>query len=320
MIDRRALLRGGAASGLALASPFAFSQAPQAGTLRLVLGVSPGGTLDAVTRQFAEVLARPARRAVVVENVTGASGIVAAQNVLRAPVGSSLLVGFPTLTTLPLVQKNVPFKLQADFVPVAMVARTPLVLVTGPNGPSSVAELIAKARANPGRLNYGCVEATTRFAAQLLRANTGFDYTEVYYKGGAQLINAAAAGEVDFVMTAAFAPAGMAKAGRVKVLGTLSEKRLALYPDVPTFAEQGFGGYIFEPWLGLFASSATPTAAVDELGRHVVEAVRAPGYNGRLAELGGYAAFADRAAFGAILTEEMAALTAVAAKAGIRPE
>lgn len=321
MVARRELFRQGSALGLLSACPLAFGQSADANTIRLVVGVSPGGTIDTVARQFAEVMARYAKRTVVVENATGAGGIIAAQNVIRAPGnGSALLVGFSTLTTLPLLQKGVPFNVQSDFRPIAILARTPLVMVTGMNGPSTLAELVARAKANPGKINFGSSEGTTRFAAQMLRAETGIEYTDIYYKGGAPLIAAAVAGEVDFVMTAAFAASAMVKGGRLKVIGALAQKRLPIFPDVPTFAEQGLKGYVFEPWLGLLGPASMSTGTADDLARFVSDVVKDPAFEKRIAELGGYALYADRPGFAKVIDEEVVALTAAAAKAGIKPE
>ena len=289
--------------------------------IRIVAGATPGGTVDTVARLLAEGLSTQLKQPVVVDNKPGANGAIAADVVAKSrPDGYTLLLGTSGLTTLPLLQKGLPYNLSRDLVPVAITTFTPFLLFSGPKSQaSSVANLVAYARANPQGLSVASGDGTTLMVSELFKAATGISVISANYRGGPQMVTDIASGVVDFGFLGATAVLPLAKAGRLRVLGVASDKRLAIAPDVPTLAEQGINGVLMEPWSGIMAPAGTDRAIIQALERALSATVKSEAYQKRVTEIGSVGRFMDHDAFSAYIGAEQKMLEQTASKAGIKP-
>lgn len=306
------------ASGTAAHAQPAFPQQP----LRIVAGATPGGTVDTMARLLAEGLSAQLKQTVLVENRPGANGAIAADVVAKAkPDGYTLLLGTSGLTTLPLLQKNLPYNLNRDLAPVAIAAFTPFLLFAGQNSQaSSVANLIAYAKANPQKLSVGSGDGTTLMASELFKAAAGIQVLSANYRGGPQMITDIVGGSVDYGFLGATAVMPMAKAGKLRVLAVASNKRLAIAPDVATLPELGVSGVFMEPWLGIMVPQGTDGAIVRTLERALATATQSENYLKKVTEIGSTPRFLNAEAAAAYIATEQKNLAQVANAAGIRPE
>ncbi len=231
--------------------------------VRLVVPFPAGGTVDAVARGIAQKLSDAMRQPVVVDNRAGGAGSIGSEAVARAaPDGYTLLMGTAsTHGSNPAVQKALPYDAIRDFAPVILVAGTPYILVIHPSvQASTVAELLALARAQPGRLNYGSYGAgsSNHLATELFRALTGADIVHVLYKGGAPAMADLLAGQVQMMFDVFTTSGPQLRTGKLRLLGVGAARRSTLAPDAPTLAEAGISGFEAGTFFGLFAPAATP--------------------------------------------------------------
>ena len=259
--------------------------------VRLIVPFPAGGTVDAVARNIAQKLSDALRHPMVVENRAGGAGSIGTETVARAaPDGYTLLMGTAsTHGSNPAVQKQLPYDAIRDFAPVALVASTPYILVVHPSVPAnSVPELLALARAQPGRLNYGSYGAgsSNHLATELFRAITGADIVHVPYKGGAPALADLLAGQVQMMFDVFTTSGPQVRTGKLRLLGVGALRRSSLAPDVPTLAEAGVPGFEAGTFFGLFAPLATPRIVVFRLNEEVNRALLAPEIRERLAAVG----------------------------------
>ena len=259
--------------------------------VRMVVPFPAGGTVDAVARGIAQKLAEALRQPFVVDNRAGGAGSIGSEAVARAaPDGYTLLMGTAsTHGSNPAVQKALPYDAVRDFAPVILVASTPYILVVHPSLPATtVAELLALARAQPARLNYGSYGAgsSNHLATELFRALTGVDIVHVPYKGGAPALADLLAGQVQ-MMFDVFATSGpQLRSGKLRLLGVGAARRSTLAPDTPTLAEAGVNGFEAGTFFGLFAPAATPRPLVARLNEEANRALMLPDVRERLAAAG----------------------------------
>ena len=276
----------------ALVWPFA-AQAQSAypsQSIRFIVPYAAGGLPDTVARITAQHLQERVGQSVVVENRTGAAGNVATEHVARsAPDGHTLVVAsMGSHATNAALYRDLPFDVARDFAPVSLVALSACLLVVHPSVPvRGVAELIARARAEPGRLNCGIAGAgsSQHFAAALFEHRAGVRFTQVSYRGGAPAMADLLSGRLDLMFTPVVETIQQVRSGQVRALGITRPQRSARLPEVPAVAE-ALPGYAFSSWLGLFAPAGTPAAAVARLSREVAAALRTPQTRGRMEELG----------------------------------
>ena len=240
--------------------------------LRIISPYSPGGLGDLVPRGIASGLTERLGQQVIVENRPGASQIIGMQTAARsAPDGYTLVYGSVTsLAINPSAHKSLPYDPVKDFAPISLAVTTPLYLVLHPAVPAkSVRDLIAIARAQPGKLTFasGGNGSSNHLAGELFKSLAGVDLLHVPYKGAGPAMTDVMAGHVDLM----FGAAGLseAQAGKVKLLAVTSAKRSPLAPAVPTVAESGVPGYEATIWFGLLAPAGTPPAIVDRLAKEV---------------------------------------------------
>jgi tripartite-type tricarboxylate transporter receptor subunit TctC len=283
-ISRRHLLGGAAAFG------FAGSAVAQTKPIRILVGFAAGGGNDVIARLVAQKMGEGAAGQVLVDNKTGASGLIAADILAKAPPdGTTLMVATQTTYAVaPQLYKSVAFDAPRDVAGVCLLGASPLVLVVNPSfAAKSVGELIEMAKAKPGAINYGSggVGTTPHTAAELFFFNSGIRMTHVAYRGESPAIADVVAGQLPLLFANVSVVTGQVKAGTLRALAVTSPKRAASLPDVPTLAELGIKGSDVETWFGLTAPAATPREIVQRLNAEVRKALAAPDLPQRFAEL-----------------------------------
>jgi tripartite-type tricarboxylate transporter receptor subunit TctC len=243
--------------------------------IRLVLPQAPGGAVDFISRTLGATLQKSVGQPIVVENKPGANGIVAAEFVAKsAPDGYTLFMAVDTnLVVNPSLYAKVPYDPFRDFAPISVIARNGLVLVANKSfPPNSVAEVIAYARANPGRINYASIGYGSQhhLGMELFKAMAKIDLVHVPYKSqAAALSEVAAQGGASIMICGTPAALAMSKSGQVKILAATSLERSRYLPDVPTVAEAGFPGFDVSGWFGLLAPANTPAPVMARLQQEV---------------------------------------------------
>jgi tripartite-type tricarboxylate transporter receptor subunit TctC len=248
--------------------------------IRLILPFPPGSPSDMVGRTIGQKIASQIGQSVVVDNRPGAGGTLGLSIAAKSPAdGYNILVTSPTIAISPLLYANLPFDPLRDFVPVARLATIENVMVVHPSVPArTLKEFIALARAHPGKLNYGSGGAgtTNHLANELLQSLQKIRMTHVAYKGATVAAGALMSGEVDEVVLGVAPAMPFIRGGRVRPIVVLSEKRLALLPDVPTGEEAGVPGFKIAIWYGMFAPAGTPRDVVTRLHAETAKALQDP--------------------------------------------
>ncbi len=263
--------------------PAAFAQPSAAAfpakPLRIISPYSPGGLGDSFPRAVASGLADTLGQPVIVENRPGASQVIGMQAAAKAaPDGHTMVFGSVTsLAINPAVSKELPYDPIKDFAPLSLCVTTPLYLVVHPSVPAtSVKELVALARRQPGRLTFasGGNGSSNHLAGELLKLIAGIDMIHVPYKGAGPAMADVMGGHVDLMLGSA--GLAEARAGRVRVLGVTSATRASAAPGVPTLQEAGLPGYESTIWFGLLATGGTPAPIVDRLSRDIRKVLQQP--------------------------------------------
>lgn len=293
--------------------------------LRFVVGFPPGGPNDLLARLIAPGIGERLGRTVVVENRAGANGEIAAASVAKAPPDGSVftLASNGSTTVAAALGRTLPYDVRTDFVAVAPVGINPMLLVVRNGLPAnSVAELLALARAQPGRLNGASAGAggATHLALELFKAIGKADIVHVPYKGGGPAMADLMAGLVDLYFGGLSTALPHARAGKMRALGQTALARSAAAPDIPTIAEAGLPGYECAISYGIFLPAAAPTSLVDRLNRAVVGTIRSPEIAARFAELGADPQFGTPAEFKLYVAEDLAKWTRLAKQAGLKIE
>ena len=255
---------------LLLAAAGAHAQSWPSRPIRLVVGFAPGGAADFVARALAEPLGRSLGQTVVVENRPGAGSSVAAEQVARAaPDGYTVLIASPSsILVNPLLTPSASFSPLRDLVAVSKVSSSPLVVAVNPGvGVSSLAELIAKAKSAPGKLNFASSGngSAPHLAAVLFQRVAGVDVVHVPYKGGAPAVQSLLAGDTQFAFATPPSVLPLVQAGRLRALAVTSRSATPLVPGVPGMAEAGLPDYEISFWYGFFVPAGTPAAVVTRL-------------------------------------------------------
>ena len=257
----------------------------------VVVPYAAGGGLDVVARLLAQKLAERTGKGFIVENRLGAGGVIAANSVAKAaPDGYTILCGSSTQLAIQVtLHKALPYNPVTDFVPIAMVASVPFVLIVNPSLPVRTAgDLVKLAKEKPGQLQFGSsgVGGPPHLYMELLQTMTGTKMVHIPYKGTAQAIVDVVAGRVPILMSDVAPAAPLIKAGKVRALGVSSTTRVAVLPDVPPIADNGVPGFDAVAWLMLVAPAATPPAAVDILHADLKAIVAAPDTQQKLVVFG----------------------------------
>ena len=263
----------------------AAAQSYPARPVRLVIGLPPGGSTDVMGRIVAARLTERLGQQVVVDNRAGASGTIGIQLVVNSqPDGYTLIMAAGSWGTIESLYK-LPFNLRRDLAPIAFIGTSPYVLVVQPALPvKSVADLVAHARANPGKLNFAgsTPGSLQRLAGELLKRTAGFDMLYVPYKGTGAVMPDLLGGRLDVAFDNVLILTPYIKKGQLRALGVTSAKRSVIYPELPTLAESGVPGFHAVGWFGVFAAAKTPPGVVARLNREIVALMGEPATRDRL--------------------------------------
>jgi tripartite-type tricarboxylate transporter receptor subunit TctC len=268
--------------GFALISPFgsSFAEDYPARPVRLIVPFAAGGPADVYARMLGQYLSESLKQPFIVEDRPGAGSIIGTDTVAKsAPDGYTLLVMSNTHTTNESLFAHKPFELMRDFVPVAPINYSDLVMVVHPSVPANnLKEFIALAKSKPAGLNYASSGPGTPYhmAGELFKAMSGTDIVHVAYKGSSGARNDILGGQVQMMFDAITTMAPNVRAGQVKALGTTGLKRSSVLSDVPTIAEAGVPGYEATIWLGIMAPKGTPQPIVDRLNAEITKVVNLP--------------------------------------------
>jgi tripartite-type tricarboxylate transporter receptor subunit TctC len=277
--------------------------------IRIVVPFTPGGPTDAFARVVAQGLTGAFGKPVIVDNKPGASGILGTDIVAKAPPdGYTLLLIASGHAVSPSLYRKLPYDTQNDFTPVTLVAISPNVVVSHPSLPAnSIKELIALAKASPGRLNYAStagIGGASHLSAELLKSMAGIDIVHIPYKGNAPALNDLLAGRVTFMITGVGPMLQHIKAGKLKALAVTSPQRLAVLPDVPT-VDETLPGYLANSWWGILGPARMPKDVVDRLNAEIAKVLNSPDAKQRFLALDAEVGGNSPQAFGAFLKAEM---------------
>jgi tripartite-type tricarboxylate transporter receptor subunit TctC len=257
-------------------------------TVRIIVPTAPGGSIDTTARVVAGKLADLWGKPVVIENRPGAGMAIGAEAAAKsAPDGYTLLVAHDgTMAMNPLVYPNLAYHSQRDFEPVALLTSIPEVLLVNETVPAkSVQELIALAKANPGKLNHATGGTATLLALELFKAMAGVDIASIPFRGGAPAVTGVMSGETQLIFAdLATANAGM-QSGKLRTLAVTTLKRVPRLPDVPTIDESGVPGYDVATWIGAFAPAGTPKTILDKIEAGIKQALAAADVKAKLEAL-----------------------------------
>ncbi len=275
---------------LALFAAPALAQPYPAHPIRIIVPTPPGGPVDVMARLIGNALPATLGQPVVIENRPGAGNTLGSKQAAQAdPDGYTLIVSAASgLIMSPLIYKNAGYD-ASSFAPVALIAETPQVLVVNPQFPAkSVGELVAYAKANPGKLNYSTGGAGTlpHLSAELFKKETGTAIVHVPYKGGGPALTAVVTGEVQMTLDTLATSLQMVEAGKLRALAVSAPKRLPELPDVPTMAEAGYPALTTGAWTALLAPRDTPPESVARLNSAVNAALHAEPMASTLRKLG----------------------------------
>ena len=292
--------------------------------VRILVPFPAGGAVDIIARQMTVDLASSLGHSVVVDNRPGASGNIAMGAAAKAaPDGYTLVLASASLAINKSLIKSTPFDPRKDFTPVALVAMVPSLLVVNPAfGATSVTDLVARAKANPGAVNYGSngVGTTQHLAASAFALRTGAQITHVPYKGVDQLVPDLLSGRIQMSFNNVASMQGQLKAGTLKALAIGRATRWSDMPDTPTYAEAGIGGLEYSSWVGLFGPAGMPQAVVDKLSKAVAVALANPETRAKIQASGNEVAGGSPAELSAFLAEEISKWSKTIAAAGLQPE
>jgi tripartite-type tricarboxylate transporter receptor subunit TctC len=309
-----AVAAGVAAIAMGIAVPAA-AQAPQkfpSKPVRIVVGFSPGGGTDVMARVVAQGLTEALGKTVLVDNKPGASGNLAAGELVKAaPDGYTLMVAPTSVETANPSLFKASFHPAKDLTPVGTIGVTAMYIVAKPGiAVKDAKALVDYARANPGKLSYASSGAGTppHLAAELFNLRTGVGATHIPYRGSAPALQDVMAGQADYVFDPGIAFPHI-RSGKVKLLAVSSAKRSPFFPDVPTLAEQGIKGADLDIWFGMWAPNGTPPEIVARLNRELAKVLASPAVKQRFADLGAEPAARDQAAFRKLLDDEARVLT-----------
>ena len=268
--------------------------------VRIVVGTAPGGAADIFARLIGDWLSRRFGQRVIVENRTGAGGVIAAEMVLRSPADGYTL--FLALSSASIVGGSLHDGLDfvRDSAPIAMLVEEPIILSVTPSLPAkTLPELIAYAKANPGKLSMASPGNGTspHIAGELFKIAAGVDMTHVPYRGGAPALTDLAGGQVQVAFMGPAASMGLVRAGKIRALAVTSQTRAAVLPDVPTIGEF-VPGYEASNWFGLVAPRNTAADIIDKLNKLINEGLADPQVRARFVDLGGTVVANSAADFG----------------------
>ena len=290
--------------------------------IRIVVGFTPGGGPDITARAIAVKLSERWQQSVVVDNRPGEGGTIGARTVNRAnPDGYTLLSVSSAHAVAPAIYDKLPYDTRKDFAGITLSAASKYLLVVSPSlGMKSMKDLLDRARAKPGSLNFSSagVGSGTHFAGEMFKAMAKIDVVHIPFKGIPEALTEAITGRVQFFMSPIANSVNLAKEGKLVALGVSSAKRDALLPDVPTIAEAGVPGYESILWFGLLAPAQTPRPVLAKLNTEITRILADPDLRSRWMPIGLEPAPMTTAAFDKLIADDIATFTRIARAANIK--
>ncbi len=288
----------------------------------MVVTFTAGGASDVLARAVAAAMSRGLGKAVAVENRAGAGGQIGAESVAHAaPDGYTILFGTNgTLGIGPALYKNLRYDPARDLVPIGILHKLPLMLIVNPSVPAkNLRELIAYARANPGKLTFASagVGTASHLAGELFKEQAGIDILHVPYKGDGATFPDLLAGRVSMMMETMTTALPMVKSGGMRAIGVTVKERSPSAPDIPTLAESGLPDFDVSAWTGLFAPAGTPRAIIARLNAETVNITHDRSYVSLIQSMGTDVASSSPEAFGKFVRDDVARWTEVIQRAGI---
>lgn len=324
LTTRRLLMLAGLAAALPLPLTAAAQSDYPSRPITIVVGSAPGGSNDVFARAIAKRLQDAWGQSVVVDNKPSGGGVLANSTVARAAAdGYTLVVVSSTFTTGAAIRTNLPYDAVKDLKPVAMLARGPMLVTVRSDSPlKSIQDLVAQAKASPGKLNYGTSGAGSinHFATELFTDAAGIRMTHIPYKGMGPATNDLLAGQIDVLVASAPSILGQVRSGRVRALAVTTGARSPVAPEVVALEEAGYKGSASDLWWGVLAPAATPQALVDKLNAELNRQVASDEMKDFFLKEGAVPAPMKSQDFAAFIGEEIASWKAVAKKADIQPD
>ncbi len=324
MIHRRSFVSLAAASALAPALPPSASaqQAWPTRFVRMIVPFTPGGGIDTIGRVVGAKLSEMWGQQVVVENKPGAGGNIASELVARSdPDGTTLYISAAGIAVNQFLFPSISYDPVNDFAPVSLLCFFPNLLVVPPSSPfKSAADIVAYAKAHPGKLNFGSPGhgSSPHMSGELFKSMAKVDITHVPYRGAAPALSDLMAGRVDIMFAVMGSGLPLAQSGQLRALAVTTDKRMASAPDIPTIAETGVPGYDSSSWFAFFLPAKTPPAIVTKVSADTATVLKDPAVVARLEQLGMVIVGSSPAEMGAYLKADIAKWGPVIKAAGIK--
>lgn len=321
-MKRRILIAASAALAALVSIPSAQAQAWPDKPLRIVVASGAGSSLDALARAIAEPLRERLGQPVIVENKPAAGGTVATAEVAKsAPDGTTMVLGFPGPFAFgPLLQK-LPYDVNKDLMPLIITSNQPLILVVNADLPvRTVGELVAWAKANPGKLTYASVGngSSAHLGMELLKTLTGIDALHVPFNGSPPAVLATVQGETKALLAVMQPVQAQIQAGKLRAIAVTTQKRFFLFPDLPAIAEAGYPNFELQGWNGLMLPAGTPPAIVARLNTEINAILKRPDIVQKMQGLGFELIGGTPEQFGTLIRNDVARLTPVVKAVGLK--
>lgn len=293
--------------------------------VRVVVAYPPSGTTDVAGRLLAERISRSLGQQVIVDNRAGAGGMIGALSVVHAePDGHTLLLAAsPEVSIAPVTVKAMQYDPAKDLLPITLVGQVPFFLVTTPSfAPNTLQELIAYAKANPGKVNYSSFGNNTsnHLAGELFKQRAGINVTHVPYKGSGPSIIDVMGGQIQYTFDAPPAVLGQMRGGKLKAIALAAARRLPIAETVPTMSEAGLSGFTAGTWFGLLAPSKTPRAVIERINAAAAAELNSAELRKSYEERGIIPGGGSAEEFGRFIQSEVAKWQQLAAAIGLKPE
>jgi tripartite-type tricarboxylate transporter receptor subunit TctC len=291
--------------------------------IQLIVPYPPGGIADKIARETAAELQKRLKQPVVVENRSGAAGNIGFDWVARQPADGYTLLLAPAsnLTVQPALFKNLTYSLEKDFVPVSLLVQTPQVLLVHPSLPvTTVKELVEYSKKNPDKVNFGVsIGAYSHLAGELLKTQSGADFSAVPYQGTAPAMNDLLAGQTQFIFNEVITAIPYINGNKLRPLAVAYRSRAPWLPNVPTMAEAGFPGFEVTSWYAVVARSGTPQPVIDLLAKEMHAIMQAPDFKKRYDDIGAFTVGSTPEELSTFIKSETMKWTAVVKQVGIQP-
>jgi tripartite-type tricarboxylate transporter receptor subunit TctC len=309
---------------IGVAAEWVLAQDYPARPVRLVVASSPGGASDILARMLGQKLTAELGQQVVVDNRGGASGVIGTDIVAKAtPDGYTLLIIQPSLTINPSMIRTLPYDAIRDFAPVSLVVDAAQIMTVNPAVPAkNVKDLIALAKAKPGRLMFGSpgVGTSPHLTAELFKLKAGVDMPQVLFKGSGMAYVSLISGEVSVAFSTVLSAMPHVKSGKIRALGVTTLKRVQILPDLPTIAESALPDFETSQWFGILAPAGTARRIVDRLYQALLRGSTSPDVKDRLMAQGVEVVNKKPEEFAAVIKRELVQWAGVIKAAGIKPQ